>query len=280
MSTNHVDGDRVTWNSQWVWASVVLLGFEVAQGQQVPFAARYKPQPNGDWTADAIVDQASMVTDTRLGAGQDAAVRDDKVDAYGDVRSVSPRVGVIREDDLDLKPTGREVWLRKDGKPLILHPTGLTWGARYGTFLGDTVNKQATIYRLNWNRAWLDGNLDSAVLDTVKDGVSVNCCRPEFVIVDGKTLLTTTDYGDIRPEIRLIDPETLLKARRISAPGVVVNRVLTGPGNQNLHWDRDLRQLILRPKRHQRSRSATRRRGPGRGRGRWSGGRTRGLERA
>jgi hypothetical protein len=144
---------------------------------------------------------------------------------------------VIREYDLELKPTGRAVWLRRDGKPLILHPTGLTWDPRWGTFLGDTVNKKAVIYRLDWDRAWLDGNLDHAVLDAIDDDAAVNGCRPTFVTLDGRLLLATADYGDVRPEIRLLDPEALLKARRTSAPGVVVHRVLAGAWNQNLHWD-------------------------------------------
>jgi hypothetical protein len=234
-------GDR-----RWILAWALALGLAVgaAEGQQVPSVAEYKPPPDGAWTADAVVDQVSTVTDTKLGAGQGVAVRDGRVYAYGDVWSAKPRVGVIREYDLDLKPTGREVWLRRAGKPLIIHPTGLTWDARFGTFLGDTVNKKARIYRLDWDRAWLDGNLDAAVLDEVEDDAAVNGCRPEFVTLNGRAFLATADYGDIRPEIRLLDPENLLKARRTSAPGVVVHRVLAGSWNQNLHWDRELGQLI------------------------------------
>jgi hypothetical protein len=37
---------------------------------------------------------------------------------------------IFREYDLELKPTGPVVWLRKGSKPLILHPTGLTWDQR------------------------------------------------------------------------------------------------------------------------------------------------------
>jgi hypothetical protein len=233
-------------NRRWIlaWAVALGLAVEAAEGQQLPSVAEHKPPPDGTWTADAVVDQVSTVTDTKLGAGQGVAVRDGKVYAYGDVWGASPRTGVIREYDLDLKPTGREVWLRRAGKPLILHPTGLTWDARFGTFLGDTVNKKARIYRLDWARAWQDGNLDAAVLDEVEDDAALNGCRPEFVTISGRTFLATADYGDIRPEIRLLDPENLLKARRTSAPGVVVHRVLAGSWNQNLHWDRELGQLV------------------------------------
>ena len=73
--------------------------------------------------------------------------------------------------------------------------------------------------------------------------MAVNGCRPEFVTVGGTDYLATADYGDARPEIRLYDPEVMLKAKRTSAPGVVVYRVLCGPYNQNLSWDAAQQQL-------------------------------------
>jgi hypothetical protein len=231
---------------RWILAWAVALGLSVGsvRGQQLPSVVQNQPPPDGTWTADAVVDLASSVTDDRLGAGQGVAVRDGKVYAYGDVHAAAPRVGVIREYDMDLKPTGREIWLRRGGKPLILHPTGLTWDARFGTFLGDTVNKKATIYRLDWERAWRDGNLDAAVLDAIEDDAAINGCRPEFVSLGGRPLLATADYGEIRPEIRLLDPEALLRAGRTSAPGVVIHRVLAGAWNQNLHWDAESGRLV------------------------------------
>ena len=201
------------------------------------------PPPDAPWTADAVVEQARTATDEALGAAQGVVVRDGKVYAYGDVHRASPRVGVIREYGLDLKPTGRAVWLRKGGQPLILHPTGLTWHEKWGTFLGDTVNKKARIYRIDWDLAWLDGHLDRAVIGVIDDDAAVNGCRPEFVEVGGRPLLATADYGDVRPEIRLCDPEALVTEGRTSAPGVVVHRVLCGPFNQNLHWDGEAGRL-------------------------------------
>lgn len=196
-----------------------------------------QPPPDGTWTADAVVDEATAMTVEGLGAAQGIAIRGDKVYAYGDVHSANPRVGVIREYTLDLTPTGRVVWLRRDGKPLITHPTGLTWDDRWGTLLGDTFQKKAKIYRLDWERAWADGNLDHAVKDVIDDDAAINGCRPTFVTVRGKRLIATADYGDIHPEIRLYDPEPLFKALRSSAPGVIVHQILSGPWNQNLHWD-------------------------------------------
>jgi hypothetical protein len=99
------------------------------------------------------------------------------------------------------------------------------------------------IYRLDWERAWKDGDLSASVLDVIDDDAAINGCRPEFVVVGGRPLLATADYGDIRPEIRLYDPTALLAAGRSSAPGVVVHRVLCGPLNQNLHWDAGSGQL-------------------------------------
>jgi hypothetical protein len=202
-----------------------------------------QPPPDATWEADTNVEVERSITDLGLGAVQGVVVRDDKVYAFGDVVQASPRVGVIREYDRELKATGRVVWLRQAGKPLIAHPTGLTWHNRWGTFLGDTIKtadpakSRAVIYRLDWERAWRDGDLDEAIIDVIDDDAAVNGCRPEFVAVGGRPLLATADYGDIRPEIRLYDPDALLAARRSSAPGVVVHRILCGPFNQSLHWD-------------------------------------------
>jgi len=216
-----------------LFASSVLLFWAA---NRVPARPR-TPPPEESWLADADLDQPRKATDLKLGAAQGVAVRDGRIYAYGDVYSARPRVGVIREYGMDLNPTGREVWLRRAEQPLIIHPTGLTWDVRWGTLLGDTVNKKALIYRLDWERAWSDGNLDHAVRDVIDDDAAINGSRPSFVTVNGRTLIATADYGDVHPEIRLYDPELLLKAHRSSAPGVVVHRVLCGPFNQNLHWD-------------------------------------------
>jgi hypothetical protein len=203
-----------------------------------------QPPPDGSWKANAILDSPTTLTVEGLGAMQGVSFRDGKVYLYGDVWDARPRVGVIREFTADYKPTGRAVWLRRAGKPLLLHPTGLTWHDRWGTFLGDTVNKKAVIYRLDWKLAWEDGHLNRAVLDVIEDDAAVNGCRPELVELKGKVYLATADYGDVRPEVRLYDPEKMLAHKRTSAPGVVSHRVLAGPFNQNLHWDAGKGQLV------------------------------------
>jgi hypothetical protein len=228
--------------SAWLVASCFLAFPAQAPSQQ--------PPPDATWLADAAIEVKRSITDMGLGAVQGAVIRDGKIYAYGDVFHARPRVGVIREYSESLQPTGRVVWLRRGGKPLIMHPTGLTWHDPWGTFLGDTVKSadptrtKAVIYRLDWQRAWKDGDLQDAVLDVIDDDAAVNGCRPEFVSLGGRILLASADYGDIRPEIRLYDPSALLAAKRSSASGVVVHRVLCGPFNQNLHWDSRTGRLI------------------------------------
>jgi hypothetical protein len=209
----------------------------------VPRPVPAQPPPDTNWTANAELAGAKARTMDGLGAMQGVSFHDGKVYLYGDVWDARPRVGVIREYTEDYQPTGRVVWLRKGDRPLIRHPTGLTWHARLGTFLGDTVAQRGVIYRLDWARAWADGNLDHAVRDVLDDDAAVNGCRPEFVRLHDRDYLATADYGDVRPEVRLYDPEKLLATRRSSAPGVVAHRFLCGPFNQNLHWDARRGQL-------------------------------------
>jgi hypothetical protein len=222
----------------------VFAAWLIAGSALVAPAAGQQPPPDATWTADAALDVERSITDLGLGAVQGVVVRDGKVYAYGDLFRPEPRVGVIREYTTQLEPTGRVVWLRRGGEPLITHPTGLTWHDRWGTFLGDTVKSatdptrsRAVIYRLDWERAWKDGDLSASVRDVIEDDAAVNGCRPEFVSVGGRPLLASADYGDVRPEVRLYDPGAMLAAGRTSAPGVVAHRVLCGPFNQNLHWD-------------------------------------------
>jgi hypothetical protein len=153
--------------------------------------AGQQPPPDATWVTDAVLDIERSITDAGLGAAQGVVIRDGKVYALGDVFQARPRVGVIREYTKELEPTGRAVWLRRGEKPLIVHPTGLTWHDRWGTFLGDTVKSadptrsRGIIYRIDWERAWKDGDLDAAVLNVIDDDAAINGCRPEFVNVGG-----------------------------------------------------------------------------------------------
>jgi hypothetical protein len=93
--------------------------------------------------ADAALDVERSISDPGLGAVQGVVMREGKIYAFGDVFRAEPRVGVIREYTLQLEPTGRVVWLHRRSRPLIVHPTGLTWHERWGTFLGDTIKSEA-----------------------------------------------------------------------------------------------------------------------------------------
>jgi hypothetical protein len=218
----------------------------VLAAQTATWALADPPQTTpakGAWRSDSILEDAKTRTMEGLGAMQGVSFHDGKVYLYGDCYDLKPRVGVVREYTADYQPTGRVVWLRNKDKPLLRHPTGLTWHPRWGTFLGDTVNRKGIIYHLDWKRALEDGDLSRAVLAVIDDDAAVNGCRPEFVALDGKDFLATADYGNIRPEVRLYDPGRLLDFQRSSAPGVIAHRFLAPPFNQNLHWDQDAGQL-------------------------------------
>jgi hypothetical protein len=217
---------------------LTLAGSHRAWSQQAPTAAE------AHWTANAEVRRIRTIVDREVGAGQGVSRFGEKLYVYGDLVFARPRIGVIKEFDLGLQPTGRLVRLTRGGQSLILHPTGLTRSEPWGTFLGDTLLQKAKIYRLDWEKAWQDGNLDHAVLNVIDDDAAINGCRPAFVALNGRTFLATADYGDVHPEIRLYDPDRLLAARRTSAPGVVVHRILCGPFNQNLHWAARSGQLV------------------------------------
>jgi hypothetical protein len=179
---------------------------------------------------------------TDLGAIQGLTGHDGKWYVYGDVHEADPRCGAIREYDADFRPTGRVVWLTKDGQPLALHPTGLTFAADGTVFLGDTVKGKGTIYHLDGQALWEGGTMDEAILQVIKDDAAVNGCRPEIVSL-GKEYLATADYGDVTPAIRVMDIGAMLAAGRTGEEGVVVHRIACGPYTQNLHWDSALGRL-------------------------------------
>lgn len=199
------------------------------------------------WLANATLANYFQATDPELGAAQGASRIGNKIYIYGDVWSAQPRCGIIKEYELSLKPTGRKLWLKKSGQPLLLHPTGLTQHPKLGVFVGDTVNKKGRIYLLDWERAWADGHLDHAIKAEIDDDAAHNGTRPCLVNFGGKLLLATADHDhanpDDEPSLRLYDPEALVAAGKSSAPGVLVHRCHCGYFTQNLHWD-DQRQRL------------------------------------
>src|SRR5262249_43823253 len=116
---------------------------------------RYKLPVVATRDINAQLHDPTTLTMEGLGATQGVSMHDGKVYLYGDAHDGETRVGVIREynlldDGKRFEPTGKVIWLRRNGQPLLVHPTGLTWNQHHGTFLGDTVETKATIYHLDW----------------------------------------------------------------------------------------------------------------------------------
>ncbi|WP_296458157.1 hypothetical protein [Rubinisphaera sp.] len=177
------------------------------------------------------------LTVSGIGAGQGVFLHEGYVYLYGDAET-----GVIREynwsvdEPEELEYTGVEIRLTRNGEDIAPHPTGLTHHPELGTFLGDTVNQKGTIFSVDWERMKQDRTLDRAVLNMVSDDLAFNGTRPEFVHVNDRWLIATSDYGDENNELRLYDPERLKVAVRASAPGVLVNKQECGPWVQTVEW--------------------------------------------
>jgi hypothetical protein len=69
--------------------------------------------------------------------------------------------------------------------------------------------------------------------------------RPEYVRYGGKWYVATADYGPVRNEVRLYDPERLARAKKTSEPGVLVKKFGCTPWVQNLHWIPEKNILVL-----------------------------------
>lgn len=179
-----------------------------------------------------------------VGAGQGVEWRNGLLYFYGD-----RGIGVMREYQVKnhglLEYTGKELQFTVEGNDTVSHPTGLTWDAKLGTFLGDTVSGQGTIYKIDWEKLLAEGNLDNAILNTTMDDLAVNGTRPEFVSVQGKRLIATADYGEERNAIRLYDPEKLASSSRTSDPGVLVKTLPCTPWVQTIHWLEKKGLLVL-----------------------------------
>lgn len=200
--------------------AVLLFGVAIASE---------RPQPPRRW----------VLTETRtlegVGKAQGAALHDGKLYIYGDAET-----GVIVEFTLDLQPTGRRLRLTRDGRDLISHPTGLTFHPRHGAFIGDSARglfgRGATIYQIDWERAWADGTLDHAVRTVIQDDLAKAGTRPELVRVGDRWLLATADY-DPHGHVRLYDPEKLRDGGRTSEPGVLVGSSKLEGRTQSLVWE-------------------------------------------
>jgi hypothetical protein len=182
-----------------------------------------------------------------LGAAQGAAYYQGKVYLYGDANP-----GVIREyqpvdtpNGFRLDYTGLEIKLTRASVNLIKHPTGLAFHPTLGVFLGNTVNRKGTIFRLDWAAMLRDRTLDHAVLSEITDDAAVNGSRPELVNYQGQLLIATSDYGNRDNRLRLYEPEALARATKTSDAGVLAASWPCGPWVQSLCWLPGKQTLVL-----------------------------------
>ncbi len=193
----------------------------------------------------ATFTKTTRLTINNVGEAQGISKLGERYYLYGDQLQAGKHKGVIIELNKDLKPTGRSIELSSKDKIKVHHPTGLTWHKKWGAVIGDTVNGTGTIYRIDWERALKQGNLENCILKRVRDDLAINGTRPVFVEHRGKSFLATADYGDSSPELRLYDPAVLLNIDRTSQKGVLKHRIPCGPYNQNLHFDIKTHELTF-----------------------------------
>ena len=196
------------------------------------------------WKSNATLSNVQKFTVPKIGACQGVAIVNNKLYFYGDRYDVVPRQGIIKEYTLEMKPTGRQLWLNQNKTPRLTHPTGIAYLDKNNVFIGNTVNQKGTIFLIDWELAWQDGKLDRAIKHEVVDDKMINGCRPVLVAANGRRLIATSDYGNQGNELRLYDPQLLAKEPKTSAAGVLVARFLCGPFNQNLHWDAEAGKIV------------------------------------
>ena len=197
------------------------------------------PSAFGPWTealADVRVEHRQTIEG--VGAAQGLVVHNGFIYVFGDAET-----GVIREyrvawtgGEPRLAYTGREILCTVDGVDVAPHPTGLTFHPELGCYLGDTVKRVGTIFKIDFDRALAGGTLDGAILNRIDDDAAVNGTRPEFVEHGGEWFIATADYGDIDNQLRLYDPEGLAAASATSEPGVLVQAMPTGAFVQSMRW--------------------------------------------
>ena len=221
-------------------ACVTAVCFTLCGQLQRVDAQANKPK----WKSNTTLRNAQKFTVPEIGACQGVTIVNNKLYFYGDRYDVVPRQGIIKEYTLDMKPTGRQLWLNQNKTPRLTHPTGIAYLDKNNVFIGNTVKQQGSIFLIDWELAWQDGNLDRAIKHEVVDDKMINGCRPALVAVNGRRFIATSDYGNRGNEIRLYDPMALAKESKTSAAGVLVRKFLCGPFNQNLHWDAEAGKIV------------------------------------
>lgn len=206
------------------------------------------PDAFGPWPVQAAsVEVVHRQTIDGVGAAQGLVIHEGLVYVFGDADT-----GVIREYRVAFEQavprlvyTGREILCTVDGADIAPHPTGLTFHPEFGCYLGDTVRRVGTIFRIDWERALADGTLDNAILQRIDDDAAVNGTRPEFVELDDRWYIATADYGDVNNQVRLYDPTRLARAERTSEAGVLVDSIPSGAFVQSMRWLPESGYLVL-----------------------------------
>ncbi len=186
-----------------------------------------------------------------LGACQGVSYLDGRVYLYGD-----REVGVIRAytlaGDSMRYVSGSEVKLTQQGQDLINHPTGIAHSGHGPTFIGNSIRLnpegtrwRAVLYHVDWEGLQRTKTLDGNLLAIIDDDTCVQGTRPEYVRYQNQDYVATADYGPVRNEVRLYDPQRLAQAKKTSEPGVLVKKFTCGPWVQNLHWIPEKNVLVL-----------------------------------
>lgn len=185
-----------------------------------------------------------------LGACQGITQIDNKLYAYGDAET-----GVIREytwDNASLNYQRRQWKLSINNQDVINHPTGFAHRPGMPFFIGNSVRLnpegsawKAVIYHVDWDGLMKSRTLDGHLLKTIDDDAAVQGTRPEYIRYKRKWYVGTADYGGVRNEVRLYDPQKLANASKTSEEGVLVYKFKCDAWVQNLCWHDKSGTLVL-----------------------------------
>lgn len=181
-----------------------------------------------------------------VGAAQGIVSHMGKFYIFGDkCHSSGDHIGIIREFDSNLTPTGRCVRLRTNKGAVIQHPTGVTFANGSVAYIGDTVQGTGRIFQVDWDKLWRDGDLRNGILAVISDDAAVSGSRPELVKQGRKQYLASADYApEPAAAIRFYDIPAMLQLRRTKHAKVQVFRFPSGGYNQSLAWDKFTKRLL------------------------------------
>jgi len=185
-----------------------------------------------------------------LGACQGVFVSGDTIFLYGD-----RECGVVRaykQSGDSLRYLNCEVKLTQNGEDLINHPTGFAFYNPDTVFIGNSIRLdaagkkwKAVIYCIDWKASLKTGTLDGHIINIIEDDACIQGTRPLTVRYHDKQYLATSDYGPVRNEVRLYNPQKLLTAKNTSESGIVQYRFPCIPWVQNLAWRQSSNELVL-----------------------------------